>query len=110
MGLSTTPSMLVVKMQIYLDRIVSAAKLDVNLYEEVSVNEKITLINEYLDQKKEFYFNELITNPDSIMEIVCSFLAILELAKSSNIVFFQNRLFGDIKITRYSEDISSGTD
>jgi len=82
----------------------------VNLYEEVSVNEKITLINEYLEKKKEFYFNELITNPDSLMEIVCSFLAILEMAKSSNIVFFQNRLFGDIKITRYSEETVSGID
>lgn len=82
----------------------------VNLYEEVSVNEKITLINEFLDKRKEFYFNELITNPDSLMEIVCSFLAILEMAKSSNIAFFQNRLFGDIKITRYSEDNFSGTD
>lgn len=82
----------------------------INLYEEVSVNEKITLINEYLETRKEFYFNELIINPDSLMEIVCSFLAILEMAKSSNIAFFQNRLFGDIKITRYSEEEFSGTD
>ncbi len=76
----------------------------INLYEEVSVNEKVTLINEFLEKKEEFYFNELISNPDSIMEIICSFLAILEMAKSSNIVFFQNRLFGDIKITRYLEE------
>ncbi len=82
----------------------------VNLYEEVSVNEKITLINEYLDKRTEFYFNELITNPDSIMEVICSFLAILEMAKSSNIAFFQNRLFGDIKITRYSEERTIGTE
>jgi segregation and condensation protein A len=82
----------------------------VNLYEEVSVNEKITLINEFLETRKEFYFNELITNPDSLMEIVCSFLAILEMAKSSNIAFFQNRLFGDIKITRYTEDTIHGID
>ncbi|MBI9098300.1 MAG: segregation/condensation protein A [Spirochaetaceae bacterium] len=81
----------------------------VNLYEEVSVNEKITLINEFLDKRPELYFNELITNPDSLMEIICSFLAILEMAKSSNIAFFQNRLFGDIKITRYTEDYKSGT-
>lgn len=81
----------------------------VNLYEEVSVNEKITLINELLDKKPEFYFNELIINPDSIMEVICAFLAILEMAKSSNIAFFQNRLFGDIKITRFSGDVSHGT-
>jgi len=78
----------------------------VNLYEEVSVNEKITLINELLEKKPEFYFNELIINPDSIMEVICAFLAILEMAKSSNIAFFQNRLFGDIKITRFSGEIN----
>lgn len=82
----------------------------VNLYEEVSVNEKITLINEFLDKRKEFYFNELIINPDSIMEVICSFLAVLEMAKSNNIAFFQNRLFGDIKITRYIEACESGID
>ena len=82
----------------------------INLYEEVSVNEKVTLINELLEKKTEFYFNDLIINTDSIMEIICSFLAILEMAKSSNIAFFQNRLFGDIKITRYLEEKISGID
>lgn len=82
----------------------------VNLYEEVSVNEKITLINEFLEKRKEFYFNELIINPDSIMEIICSFLAVLEMAKSSNLAFFQNRLFGDIKITRYSGENEDGSE
>jgi segregation and condensation protein A len=75
----------------------------VNLYEEVSVNEKVTLINEFLEKREEFYFNELIINPDSLMEVICAFLAILEMAKSNSIAFYQNRLFGDIKITRFSD-------
>ena len=70
----------------------------VNLYEEVSVNEKITLIQELLEEKGEFSFTDILINPESIMEIVCAFLAILESVKMSLIMVYQNRLFGDILI------------
>ncbi len=70
----------------------------VNLYEEVSVNEKITLIQELLDEKGEFAFTDILINPESIMEIVCAFLAILESVKMKMILVYQNRLFGDILI------------
>ena len=70
----------------------------VNLYEEVSVNEKITLIQELLEERGEFSFSDILINPESIMEIVCAFLAILESVKLSLIAVYQNRLFGDILI------------
>lgn len=70
----------------------------VNLYEEVTVNEKITLIQELLDEKGEFSFTDILINPESIMEIVCAFLAILESVKMKLILVFQNRLFGDIML------------
>ncbi len=70
----------------------------VNLYEEVSVNEKITLIQELLEERGEFSFTDILINPESIMEIVCAFLAILESVKLSLIAVYQNRLFGDILI------------
>jgi len=70
----------------------------VNLYEEVSVNEKITLIQELLEEKGEFSFMEILINPESVMEIVCAFLAILESVKMRMIMVYQNRLFGDILI------------
>jgi segregation and condensation protein A len=78
----------------------------VNLYEEVSVNEKITLIQELLDEKGEFAFTDILINPESIMEIVCAFLAILESVKMKMILVYQNKLFGDILIrsTNYKED------
>ncbi|MBN2625046.1 MAG: segregation/condensation protein A [Spirochaetales bacterium] len=70
----------------------------VNLYEEVTVNEKITLIMELLETGEEFLFTDLLINPDSLLEIVCTFLAVLETVKTQQILIYQNRLFGDIKI------------
>jgi segregation and condensation protein A len=75
-----------------------SAERIIDLYEEVSINEKISLINELLEEKKEFLFTDLIVRPDSIMDIVCAFLAILESVKAKRIGIFQNKLFGDIRI------------
>ncbi len=70
----------------------------IDLYEEVTINEKITLINEFLESGNEFYFRDLLIKPDSILEIICSFLATLELIKAKRIIVLQNKLFGDIQI------------
>lgn len=72
----------------------------IDLYEEVSINEKITLIHELLDKKEYFFFTDLLVNHASTMEIVCSFLAILETVKLKLIAIYQNRLFGDIQIRK----------
>lgn len=70
----------------------------INLYEEVSINEKISLIQELLDKDGEFLFTQLIVKPDSMMDLICAFLAVLESVKMKRIRIFQNRLFGDIRI------------
>jgi segregation and condensation protein A len=70
----------------------------IDLYEEVSINEKITLIAEYLEARGQFLFTDLLTKSRSLMELVCCFLAVLEMAKACQIQIFQNRLFGDILI------------
>jgi len=70
----------------------------IDMYEEVSVNEKITLIYELLDSAGEFMFTDLVIKKSSIMEVICSFLAVLELVKSTVILVYQNKLFGDILI------------
>jgi len=69
----------------------------IDLYEEVSVNEKTTLLNEFLENKGKCLFTELIIRPGAL-EIVCAFLAVLEAAKFRMITIFQHRLFGDILI------------
>ena len=80
----------------------------IDLYEEVTVNEKVALIYEILDNKGECRFTDLIIKTGSILDFVCAFLALLELAKQHLISIFQNRMFGDI-IIRWSND-RTGTD
>lgn len=70
----------------------------IDLFEEVTINEKITLINEYLDKQSEILFTVLIQKNGSIMEVVCAFFAVLDLVKQKRISVQQNRLFGDIRI------------
>ena len=73
-----------------------------NLMEEVSIHEKITLVREILAEKESCLFTDLILNPQSVLEVVCAFLAILELVKAQTIVLYQSLLFGDIQIRRPS--------
>lgn len=70
-----------------------------NMYEEISVNEKITLMNELIEDKKECMFTDLLTRPGNEMDIICAFMAILEAVKFRMIRILQNKIFGDIKIT-----------
>ena len=82
----------------------------IDLYEEITVNEKISLMYELLEKKSEFVFTDLIVRTDSVMDIVCAFLAILEAVKMKKIIILQNRLFGDIRIRGKREEESVGTD
>lgn len=74
-----------------------------NMYEEISVNEKITLMNELFEKKSECMFSDLITRANNEMDIVCAFMAILEAVKFKMITIYQNRLFGDIKLCKREE-------
>jgi segregation and condensation protein A len=70
----------------------------IDLYEEVSVNEKITLMSELLEERGECTFADLVVRRDSVMDIICAFLAVLEAVKVRMILIFQNTVFGDIRI------------
>ncbi|MFP3043008.1 segregation/condensation protein A [Treponema primitia] len=69
-----------------------------DMYEEVSINEKLTLITEFLETKGECNFTDLVVRNGSIMDIVCAFLALLEAVKLRMVIVLQNRMFGDILI------------
>lgn len=71
-----------------------------DVYEEVTLNEKVTFMIELLEKKDEILFTELIKNNKSILEFVCAFLAILDSAKNKLIIVYQNRMFGDIRIKK----------
>ena len=67
------------------------------------INEKITLIREMIEQKEEFLFTDILLKSHSPLAIICSFLAVLEMVKSKEIIVFQNKMFGDIRIKSYSK-------
>ena len=71
-----------------------------NMYEEISVNEKITLMNELFEKNNECMFSDLITRAGNSMDVVCAFMAILEAVKFRLIKIMQNKVFGDIKIVK----------
>lgn len=84
-----------------------------NMYEEISVNEKIALMNEILEDRPECMFSDLITRSGNEMDLICAFMAVLEAVKFRMITIFQNRIFGDIKICKRTEKydtISAGAD
>ena len=72
-----------------------------DMYEEISVNEKITLMNEMLENKGECFFTDLIVRKGNILDVVCAFMAILEAVKFKMASIYQNRMFGDINICPY---------
>ena len=69
----------------------------IDMYEEITVNEKTTLLSEFLENRGECRFTDLIIRSGAL-DVVCAFLAVLEAAKMRMIILFQNRLFGDILI------------
>jgi segregation and condensation protein A len=68
----------------------------IDLYEEVTINEKTALLLEFLEKQGKCRFTDLLIRKGSVMDFVCAFLAILEAAKARMILIFQNRMFGDI--------------
>ncbi|MBQ2480495.1 MAG: segregation/condensation protein A, partial [Treponema sp.] len=71
-----------------------------NMSEDISPNEKITLMNELLDKNGECMFTDLITRHGNELDVICAFIAILEAVKFRMAEIWQNKMFGDIKICR----------
>ncbi len=70
-----------------------------NVYEEVTVKQKLTLMNELFETKESISFIDIVVYQNSIIDIICAFLAILEAVKYNMIVIEQHKLFGDIVIS-----------
>ena len=66
--------------------------------EEVSLEEKMEYLESYATQHKHFSFRNLLESQASKVEIIVTFLAILELMKMGKIFISQENLFDDIKI------------
>jgi segregation and condensation protein A len=80
----------------------------IDLYEEVSINEKTALLNELMETRGGCSFTDLVVRNGSVMDIVCAFLAVLEAVKFRLISIYQNRMFGDIMIKPYEKAPNDG--
>ncbi|MBN2859753.1 MAG: segregation/condensation protein A [Sphaerochaetaceae bacterium] len=75
-----------------------------NVYEEVSVKQKLTLMQELFETSESISFIDLVVHEDSRIDIICAFLAILEAVKFRMIIIEQHVLFGDIQIRKAPEE------
>lgn len=66
--------------------------------DEINIDEKESFIENYVRQKRRFSFTELLEKQKSRMEVIVTFLCILELMKVGRITVEQNELFDDIVI------------
>lgn len=73
--------------------------------EEINLSEKFTQIQEYGLAHKKFSFRSLLETLHSKMEVVVTFLGVLELIKIGRIIIEQEFLFDDIIITYLADDI-----
>jgi len=76
-----------------------------NTYESVTINEKIALMDELFETKTEITLREVIVHLDSKLDIICSFMAILEACKLDKIQIIQKEPYGEILIRAKKLDI-----
>lgn len=67
--------------------------------EEVSLEEKLDFVEQYAIEHGTFSFRKMLEGQKSKMQIVVTFLAVLELMKMGKIVIRQESTFADIMIT-----------
>ena len=66
--------------------------------EEVSLEDKMGYLTEYATSHRFFSFRQLLEKQSSRLEIIVTFVAVLELMKSGTIYISQEKTFDDIKI------------
>lgn len=71
----------------------------VNVFEKVTENQKITLMNELLEDKKEIHFSDLFVE-NKPEHIICSFIAVLDAVKEKSVLVEQPQLFSDMIIRK----------
>lgn len=74
--------------------------------EEANLSSKIIDIMNYGLEHKTFSFRKLLEKQTSKMNVIVTFLAVLELMKVGNIQIIQETLFGDIIISYLKDDIT----
>lgn len=73
--------------------------------EEVNFTEKVKKIQEYGIKHKKCSFKKLLDNAANKVEIIVTFLGILELIKMGRVSIVQNNIFDDIEVSFLSDEI-----
>lgn len=76
--------------------------------DEISLTDKQNYIFEYISSRSKCSFRELLEKQHSKLDIIVSFLVVLELMKVGQITISQDELFDDITITRTDESVPIG--
>ncbi len=66
--------------------------------EEVTMEEKLQFVAEYAMVHRNFSFRQLLESQCTKMDVIVTFLSILELMKAGKITIFQDKTFDDIRI------------
>ncbi len=75
--------------------------------EEINLADVFTQIQQYGIEHKVFYFRSILEEQTTKMEVIVTFLGILELIKQGRLKIEQECMFDDIKITYLASDIIS---
>ena len=78
----------------------SAANRGEIVADQWSVTEKIALIMEILEKRESVRFIELFESAGSRLEVITTFLAVLELAKLRQLIAVQGERFGEIELAK----------
>ncbi len=70
------------------------------VFDEILVSDRIDYINSLFGSRDFLIFQDIFTGRINRSEVVVSFIAILEMAKTGKVRLLQHRVFGDIKIFR----------
>ena len=68
--------------------------------DEINLEEKTSYIEEYIACNDKMSFRDLLEKQNSKMEVIVTFLVVLELIKTGVITIEQNSIFDDILITK----------
>ena len=75
--------------------------------DEINLEEKTSYIENYVAENKRISFRDLLEKQNSKMEVIVTFLVILELMKVGVIQIEQNEIFDDIIITYMGKQAQS---
>lgn len=82
--------------------------------EEVSLDEKMSYVRDFIMEHEHFLFKELLSSASSKVQVIVTFLAVLELIKMGNITVEQESREDDIvitvKSTEFDETMFAGED